>query len=566
MDEKRKNQTLKLSAKMVTLVIVVSSLVSIFTTAIQLTWDFNVDRSKIDTTLDSVQVSYLEPLEKSVWNFDSAQIKSTLRGIKNLEDIEYLKLVMDEETFELGESSSGQKVSKLFQLQSPALEGEKIRSLGSLYVVASLEGVYAKLYNRIFVVLISNMVKTFFVSFFILILLHRVVTRHLGQMVSYFEGLDYSKSVEALKLSRTTEPMAHRRDELDQLADSITGSASRLNESRLLVESELAQRRNAEKELQDVNARLKNETKIAKKATKVTKDFLAQMSHEIRNPLGSILGLNSILLDSSLTETQKDHLKTIGEAGNTLKVILDDILDLSKMDSGSFHLINKPMEIRKCVESSAHLLENETKSRNLKFNIDVSSSCPKIILSDVARISQVLNNLLSNAVKFSENSDIDITLTAAPNPKQAKQTLIEFCIKDRGIGIPEQDRENLFKEYTQSSNNKTGKGLGLGLMIARSLANLLGGDIWAESKVGVGSSFYFTISTIEMGVSSILKENKKLSELAPEFAEKLNVLVVDDEKTNRFINSAFLKKLGVIADTAENGEIAVRMNQEKNYD
>ena len=248
-------------------------------------------------------------------------------------------------------------------------------------------------------------------------------------------------------------------------------------------------------ELWDAQGLLRQKVAEAEAANNAKSEFLANMSHEIRTPMNGVIGMASLLSDTSLTEDQKECVDIIQTSAESLLVIINDILDFSKVEAGKIVLENQPLSLYQCVEEAKNTVIAEARRKGVPIQIRIDDSVPVIVVSDITRIRQVLMNLLANAVKFTHEGEIIIEGLA--RNKSTDEYEIEISVIDTGIGIPKDKLDSLFDSFTQADSSTTRKygGTGLGLSISYKLANLLGGTLAVESTPGIGSTFIFTFST-----------------------------------------------------------------------
>lgn len=302
---------------------------------------------------------------------------------------------------------------------------------------------------------------------------------------------------------------------------------------------------------------LKHAKIAAERANQLKSEFLANMSHELRTPLNAVLGFTQLISsDKNLTESQVEKLNIISHSGEHLLGLINDILDISKIEAGKIELHESNFDLRVFVEDLKQMLDLKCKTKGLALYVEYVEPLPKFIKVDLGKLRQIMINILGNAIKFTSEGGIAIVVGK-------DGTKLKFSINDTGKGIPENEIETILQPFMQSSITDNEGGTGLGLAITNSFINMMGGSLKVESKLGVGSTFSFDIDYIEVHEIDDI-EDETGNVLGIEDDRHPTVIVVDDKINNRLILKEMLERVGFVVIEAENGKEAVERIEEFN--
>jgi two-component system, sensor histidine kinase and response regulator len=355
------------------------------------------------------------------------------------------------------------------------------------------------------------------------------------------------------------QAMARQQAKLEvqsaEVAVAVSNRTSDLARANAELQIEVDERRRVERELQAAKD-------AAEAANRAKSEFLANMSHEIRTPMNGVIGMTSLLLDTTLEEQQRTFVETIRQSSDSLLTIINDILDFSKIEAGCLELESHPFELRACVEDALDLFAHRAGEKGLDLGCTVQDAVPVVVEGDVTRLRQVLVNLVGNAVKFTDQGNVLVEV-AGRAIHGAEEHELWFRVHDTGVGIPEDRMDRLFKLFSQvdASLSRRHGGTGLGLAISKRLVELMGGRIWVQSRPGTGSTFHFTVR--------LRRSPEDIPLVTTGVGKKLQgrrVLIVDDNEVNRRILQLQTQRWGMVPFAVASGEEALAYLQRHEVD
>lgn len=386
------------------------------------------------------------------------------------------------------------------------------------------------------------------------------------QLRNKLRVIEREKNENAIKYLEVVTEVENKNEELNELKNSLEERVKEQT-AELRFSNEALQREVTERE--EAQRKAEKMAKEAEAASEAKTEFLATMSHEIRTPLNAIINLTRITLDSILNDSQRHNMETVLASSDHLLALINEILDLSKIEAGKLELENVDFDLRHLLETTIRGLRITAEKKKLTLDMSIDVSCLRVFRGDMNRVRQIVINLIGNAIKFTEKGGVTVSV-CQKTPFELKigdSVELLFSIRDSGLGIPSDKLEMIFENFNQvdSSVSRQYGGTGLGLSICKKLVEMMGGNIWVESEFGKGSEFFFTL-LLKVGDESKVKriDEQVLRSLA--WNKEAYILLVEDNKVNVEVATYFIKEMGHKLEFAENGKKAVEMVSKHDFD
>ncbi|HWV14593.1 MAG TPA: ATP-binding protein [Cellvibrio sp.] len=406
------------------------------------------------------------------------------------------------------------------------------QQLGSITIYGNSKDIIPLLLPLLFTALLSATLVMLALFLVARLIIKKQIGKPLRELSQLISQLNYMKVAHTWRLPNS---FLARDDELGELSRAFNDMVLKISTYQNHLE-ELVEERTEKLRIANISK----------------SDFLSHMSHEIRTPINGVLGLSELMLYEKLTPEIHDRIEMIYKSGKYLLRIVNDILDLSKMEAGKLALESIPVQLETMVADVASVFVNHTKRDKIKLNINISSDIPKYVYADPLRLKQILMNLLGNAFKFTEQGSICLAITLEPDKR------LTFSVSDTGIGIAPEKIEQLFQAFQQADSSTTRMygGTGLGLTICRELVEIMGGQINAKNNTEHGCCFYFTLSLPDADGSSIEVDTLP-ADITAKIKGHIKILAADDQEVNQIIIKAMLGKLGTSVQIADNGKAVI---------
>ncbi|ABC31960.1 Signal transduction histidine kinase [Hahella chejuensis KCTC 2396] len=457
-------------------VLLFSTAVALVSTGVQLWLDYRAEVAALNTRLDDVASTFEPGLANSLWSINHDNLDVLLRGLLRLPEIYNVSLVTNyQDVFTAGTPPSGEpSFSKVYPIYQPGMDNYW---LGDLTLIATLEPIQHKIWDRLLIILITQSVKTFVVAIFFLLIFWLLVSRHLEKMSQYCRRLEIDNPTATLTLDRKPPSSS---DELSQVVTAINNLRIRmLEQTRILRQSE---------------QRSQVERSQAVKANQSKSVFIANISHELRTPMNNILGYTGLLLDTPVSQEQREYLLAVQQSSESLLTLFNDMLDLSKLEAGTTQVDLAPTELRALLQAAVARVSTVSEAKGLNVETFVDAGLPTRVLTDRNILLRVLESLLSVAITVTVKGQV--VLHVHPVAFDEDRVRIRFTVEDSSPGISPNEIDTLLSNTFEApvSQGLNEVGTGLRLALCKQFVELMGGSFGIESEEGKGTTYWAQLS------------------------------------------------------------------------
>jgi len=529
-----------LAARLLIYVLLFSALLSVAATGIQMIGEVDRRTSELQSTQEKAAELVSGSMSNNLWLMNYAEVANSLDDMRAIPVIQHARVITTGgEEFSTGTYPEGRVITQSFPLIFNRTNLHSDGAMGTLTLTSSVETVYSEIRDRALILLLFQSLFVMLGTFGLLLIVRFTLSRHLESIADYAARLNLDALIEPLHLKRRPP---RRSDELSELEQA-------LNTMRLqLLEDTRSLRQNT--------VQSRDERDQAIRANNAKSQFLANVSHELRIPLQSVLGYANLLSDTPLDTDQKDYVHTLLNASESLSAIINDLLDISSMEAGKLMLENLPFDLRDTLNDLVHMLGARAREKGLALELRVDENLPWSLEGDPVRLRQVLLNLTANAIKFTDSGHVLVSIEVLG--RRDNNVRLRMSVEDTGVGISPADVELVYEPYVQLGQRfqRQLPGAGLGLTISRQLVQLMNGTLDLDSRPGEGTTFWVELSL------AVAPESKARTRPDTSMIRGRNILVVDSYELSRKITLEMLSRYELNIEAVKSaGEALSHMRQ-----
>ncbi len=583
--------TQRLSFKQARNTVLMAFFLGLMLSILQVVWDYQHQSRGIDNDVRAIMEISRTPASRIAYNIDTELANELTQGllqspsIMRAEIIDYNNLPLASVQRNLIPAADRRLSDLLFEptrlyTQELRVNHDPDEELGQLLLEVDTYHYGKEFLSRAWTTLLTGFIRTLLLSGALLVMFYFMLTKPLGALIRAISGINPEQPSRA----QLPCPARHERDEIGQLVATTNAHFDLVNhyleerrraEERLhkylgelenIVADRTARLRRINTELLESNRKAEAAREQAEKMAEARTQFLASMSHEIRTPINGVLGMLELALADELPDKQRERLKIAYSSGQILIDLLNDILDLSKFETGHLQLEQTPFNLHQSIRTVVDLFRHTAIRKGLSLQFDLAPDLPTRAIGDPTRLSQIFTNLINNAIKFTEQGHIRVL--ADMHRLDNGRFLLEFQVEDSGIGIDPERLSTIFKPFVQADLDTTRRfgGTGLGLALSKLLVDAMEGEIEAESIPGEGSLFRVRIPLLTAEINTLDAEPALTATIPCMPASDAAILIVEDNPANQMVAQGMLEQLGHAAELADSGEAALERCRQQQFD
>lgn len=529
-----------LAARLLAYVLLFSLALSLVATGVQMIGEFERRKNDLVSTQQKAAELVAGSMSNNLWLMNFSEVANSLDDMKAVPAIQFARVTTSTgEEFTTGAYPEGKVISQTIPLVFDRSSFQPPQDVGSLTVVSSVQQIHDELWKTALLTLLFVTVVVMLGTFGLLLIVRATLSRHLEAMADYAAQLNLDALVDPLELRRKPPRTPDELSELEQA----------LNKMRLQILEDT-------RSLRQTTIQSQGERDEAIRANHAKNQFLANVSHELRIPLQSVLGYANLLTDTPLDQEQREYVNTLLNASQSLSAIINDLLDISSMEAGKLVLEEIPFDLRETLNDLVHMLGSRAREKGLALELRIDENLPWALQGDPVRIRQILLNLVSNAIKFTDSGHVLISIEVLG--RRDEKARLRLAVEDTGVGINPEDIPLVYEPYVQLGQQfqRQLPGAGLGLTICRQLVTLMDGSLDLESRPGEGSTFWveLTLPVAPESATRVRPDTRKV--------QGKHILVVDSYELSRKITLEMLSRYDVQIEAVKSaGEALTSLRQ-----